>query len=144
MFTELFLYEAARRDVNEKIVLPAYNSGKIVISKRGFPTTHAYQGFGGGLDLEIIKRENELAMQGIVPDKIFIIDINPKKGLEKEINPDRFAAKGLGYHEKARQGYLDFAKTYSDISVIIPYLEGKPETMQNQIRNQIKIDLGLI
>ncbi|MFC1666170.1 dTMP kinase [Nanoarchaeota archaeon] len=141
--TELFLYEAARRELNEKIILPSINAGEIIISKRGFPSTYAYQGFGGGFNLNVIKEQNELAMQNIMPDKIFIIDVNPKKGLKKEIDPDRFAQKGLEYHQKVRQGYLDFAKTYPNISIIISYIDGDPEKMQEQIRGHIKQDLGI-
>lgn len=136
--TELFLYEAARRDLNEKVILPSLKEGKIIISKRGFPSTHAYQGYAGDVDLKIVESQNNLAMQGCMPDIIFIIDISPEIGLKKEINPDRFAAKGLEYHQKVREGYLDFAKKYSNISIIIPYQENKPEVMQEEIRQHLK------
>ena len=86
--TELFLYEAARRDLNEKVITPSLEKGKIIISKRGFPSTYTYQGFGGELDSEIIKRENELAMNGITLDILFIIDIDSKLGLKKEVKPN--------------------------------------------------------
>lgn len=141
--TELFLYEAARRDLNEKIILPSINSGKIVLSKRGFPSTHAYQGYAGEIDLDIVERENNLAMQNCFPNLIFIIDVNPEIGLKKEKNPDRFAAKGLDYHKKVRKGYLDFAKKYPDISVIIPYQKGKPEEMQQEIHKHLHERLEL-
>ncbi len=140
--TELFLYEAARRDLNEKIILPSIKNGKIVVSKRGFPSTHAYQGFGGGFNLKTIEEQNNLAMQSYMPNKIFIIDVDPKKGLEKEIDPDRFANKGLEYHQRVRKGYLDFAKKYTEITIVIPYLDGNPNKMQKQIRNYIKQDLN--
>lgn len=140
---ELFLYEAARKDLNDKIIIPSIEKGKVVLSKRGFPSTHAYQGFGGKMDLDLIKRENELAMNGVMPDAIFIIDINPSKGLEKEVNPDRFADKGLDYHKKVQRGYLHFAKEYSDISIIISYQDGNPQAMHKEIRHYLKEKLGI-
>jgi len=136
--TELFLYEAARRDLNEKVIIPSLEEGKIVISKRGFPSTYAYQGFAGDLDLEIIKRENKLAMEGVIPDLLFIININPQQGLNKEINPDRFAQKGLKYHLRVNEGYLELAKMFPDISIVIPYQDGNPQAMQQEIRHHIK------
>jgi len=141
--TELFLYEAARRDLNQKIIIPSVEQGKIVISKRGFPSTHAYQGFGGSTNIEIIDKLNRIAMRNLIPDLIFIFDGDPEKGLKKETNPDRFAAKGLEYHNRVREGYLDFAKRYSNISQIIPYQEGKPELMQIQMRDILKNKLKL-
>ncbi len=141
--TELFLYEAARRDLNEKVIMPKLEKGGIILSKRGFPSTYAYQGFGGGLDLKIIERENNLAMRNCFPDLICIIDIDPVIGLQKEVNPDRFAAKELEYHKKVREGYLDFARKYSDISVIIPYQEGNPQKMQEEIIEHIKKKLNI-
>jgi len=141
--TELFLYQAARRDLNDKIIIPSIEQGKIVISKRGFPSTYAYQGFGGGLDLKIIKRESELATQGIKPDILFILDINPELGLNKEINPDRFAAKGQEYHKKVNQGYLEVAKMLPEISVVIPYQDGNPQAMHEEIRHHLKERLGI-
>jgi dTMP kinase len=135
--TELYLYQAARRDLNQKVVLPAIDSGEIVLCKRGFPSTHAYQGFGGGMDLNLIDNLNQRSMQGIMPDKIFIIDGDPEIGLARETDKDRFNAKGLPYHQKVREGYLDIEKRYPEITTIIPYLDGHPEKMQQQIQNEL-------
>ena len=82
-------------------------------------------------------------MQGCFPNLICIIDIDPEIGLRKEKYPDRFAAKGLNYHKRVREGYLDFAEKYPDISVIISYQDGKPEAMQQEIRQHLKERLGI-
>ena len=76
---------------------------------------------------------NKIATQGIEPDILFIIDIDPVKGLEKEIVKDRFSAKGLEYHKRVRQGYLDAAKIHPSCK-IISYIPNKIDEMQNQIR----------
>ncbi len=141
--TELFLYEASRRDLSKKVIAPALEKGKIIVSKRGFPSTHAYQGFAGELDIQLVKYFNDIATRGVSPDVIYIIDGDPEVGLAQEKDPDRFAEKGLPYHQKVRKGYLDFAEKYPDISVIIPYQHGNAEAMQEQIRQDLEQRLNI-
>ncbi|MFW6283381.1 MAG: dTMP kinase [Minisyncoccales bacterium] len=136
--TELFLYQAARKELNNKIIKPSIENGKIVISRRGFPSTFAYQGYAGGVNPELIEELNKISMHEIFPDLLFIIDIDPETGLKKETNPDRFAAKKIDYHNKVRQGYLKVAEKYPHISMVIPYQEGNLEKMQEQIRHHLK------
>lgn len=133
--TELYLYQAARKELSHKVIEPSLKQGKIIISKRGFPSSWAYQGYGGGLDIEFIERLNNRSIRNFFPDLIFILDIDPRIGLKKEVNPDRFAKKGLEYHQKVRQGYLDIAKRYPNITKIIPYKQGE----EGKIRTQEEI-----
>jgi len=135
--TELFLYQAARRDIFDKIIVPNLNKGNIILSGRGFPSTHAYQGFGGGVDLDLITRLNKIATFGVEPDLLVIIDIDPVKGLEKETDKNRFSKKTLEYHQRVRQGYLDVAKKFSNFSVVIDYREGDIEGMHKEIMGHI-------
>jgi len=135
--TELFLYSAARADNYSKIVKPALERGAIVIKNRGWPSTFAYQGLAGGINIEEIRKITSLAIQEIIPDLIFIIDIDPEKGLEKEQNPDRFATKGLDYHQRVNQGYLKLAKLFPNFTTIIPYQENNPSSMQEKIQNRV-------
>lgn len=81
---------------------------------------------------------NKEATFGIRPDLLIIIDVSPEKGLEKELDPDRFAAKGIDYHKKVNSGYLQIAKSDVDISTVIKYREGDVEGMQKEIRTIVK------
>jgi dTMP kinase len=92
---ELFGFEFARAEFFDKIVIPKLNQGINVISDRSGYSTEAYQGYGGGLNLEWIRLMNHIAMRGIQPDLAFIIDINPKIGLAKEVVKDRISARGF-------------------------------------------------
>lgn len=93
------------------------------------------------MDLDCIKKLNRLATRGIKPDLTFIIDIDPKRGLMKEISSNRFAQKGLEYHQRVREGFIEIAKENSDC-VIVPYIEGI-EKMQGIIRDITQKRLGL-
>lgn len=140
---ELYLFEDARKSNYRQIIIPGLKRGEIIIKTRGWPSTIVYQGYAGGIDLDSIRELNHQATFGIMPDLLIIIDIAPEKGLEKELQADRFAEKGLNYHKKVNAGYLSIAKDYPDFSIIVPYREGEPEAMQEQIRKELKFRLGI-
>ncbi len=134
---ELFGFEFARAEFFDKIVIPKLDVGINVISDRSGYSTIAYQGYGEKLNINWIEFMNKIAMHEIQPDIAFIIDIDPAKGLEKELVKDRFSEKGLEYHHQVRWGFLDIAKSNPERCVIIDYIQNGTEKMQNQIREYI-------
>ena len=78
---ELFLYETARIQHIVDVIFPALKAGKSVICDRFTDATIAYQGFGRGLDLSVIKKLNTIAACGLKPDLTIYLDIPPKTGL---------------------------------------------------------------
>jgi len=138
---ELFGFEFARAEFFDKIVIPKLNEGINVISDRSGYSTIAYQGYGGNVKIEWIELMNRIAMTGIKPDIAFIIDINPEQGLEKELVKDnRFSNKGIEYHKRVRQGYLDVAENNKNC-VLIKYRLNGIEDMQQQIRNYVEYSM---
>jgi len=133
---ELFGFEFARAEFFDKVVIPRLNSGFSVITDRSGYSTEAYQGYAGGVDLEQIRLMNKIATKGIEPDLAVIIDIDSKKGLEKEVVKDRFSAKGPEYHKRVREGFLEVAKS-NPHCVKIDYIENGKDEMQNQIRGYV-------
>ena len=81
--TEMLLFLASRAENVRLIILPALEKGKVVISDRFYDSTTAYQGYGRGIDLKIIKHLNSLVVGKAVPDLTFILDINPYEGLRR-------------------------------------------------------------
>ncbi len=133
---EVFGFEFARAEFFDKIIIPKLNEGTSVISDRSGYSTLAYQGYGGGVPLDFIALVNQYAMNNILPDLAIIIDIDPVRGLEKEVVKDRFSAKQLEYHQRVRRGFLEIAKDYPNCKVI-PYIPNGLNEMQNQIRKYI-------
>src|SRR5271157_786725 len=80
---ELFLYEASRAEHVSKIILPAVRSKKIVVCDRFFDATVAYQGYGRGLDLNVIETLNRFASTGLTPDLTILLDISAREGLKR-------------------------------------------------------------
>ncbi len=141
--SELFLFEAARLENYRKVVQPSLERGYSVLKARGWPSTIAYQGFAGGVDLELIQELNKRATLGILPDLLFIIDVDPRVGLDREVGKDRFSMKGIEYHHKVRQGYLYVAKMLPPEKVsVIPYEDGIAN-MQKAIRRELGDRLGI-
>ncbi|VAX35626.1 Thymidylate kinase [hydrothermal vent metagenome] len=107
---ETLLYMAARAQLVEEIILPALKKGMIVLSDRFLDSTLAYQGYGNGVDIQLIKNIGKIATQGITPDLTFIFDLDVKEGFAR-LNraKDRIEQRTMAYHNRVRQGYLAIA-----------------------------------
>ncbi|MFH1191418.1 MAG: dTMP kinase [Candidatus Omnitrophota bacterium] len=134
---ETLLYMAARAQVVEEIIKPALEAKKIVICDRFMDSTIAYQGFGLGIDIKLIKFLGNFATQGIKPDLTIFLDLPVKSGLEHRHNcQDRIERRSISYHEKVRKGYLALVKQEPRRIKIVKVLEDKFKT-QNKIREVI-------
>ena len=71
--TALFLFLAARTEHVTKTILPALNAGKVVICDRFTDSTIAYQGYGMGMNIDMIKEYNKVATKGLSPDITFVL-----------------------------------------------------------------------
>jgi len=108
---EMLLYMAARAQIVEEIIKPALAKGEIVICDRYLDSTLAYQGYGLGVDIKLIKDVGKFATQGIMPDLTILLDVPVKKGLGYRVHSkDRIEQRSLAYHNKVRQGYFRLAR----------------------------------
>jgi dTMP kinase len=118
--SELFLYEAARAQHTEEILLPALKNGKVVISERYVLASLAYQGYGRGLSLPLVRRLNAAASLGLKADLTVIVDIPadffPKR--MKETVPDRLEKEGTAFRNRVRKGYRELSKTERGIFIV--------------------------
>lgn len=110
--TELLLYNADRAQHLKELILPAISEGKIVITDRFSDSTVAYQGYGRGIDISLIKSIDEIATGGIKPDITILFDLDVETGLKRNrgINKiDRLELEDIEFHKKVRKGYLQIA-----------------------------------
>lgn len=114
--TELLLYESARAQIVEELILPNLKAGKIVLLDRFYDSSTAYQGYGRGLGPELADKLNMIATGGLKPDITFFLDLPAELGLSRCIK-EEFGSKGdrleqekIEFHERLRQGYLEIAK----------------------------------
>lgn len=111
---ELLLFLAARAQHVDETIHPALDAGRIVVCDRFSDSTLAYQGYAGGLDLESVRSMNAFATGGLLPDLTLVLDIDAQTGLVRQREWNRMEAKGLDYHERVRQGYLELARLFPE------------------------------
>jgi|APTNR8051073442_1049403.scaffolds.fasta_scaffold04890_3 dTMP kinase len=113
--SELLLFQAARADLVKTIVQPSLEQGRIVLSDRYFDSTTAYQGYGRGIDMEIIEKSNQIGSLGVLPDMTFYLNIERSVGLNRDIEKvrDRMELSGDEFYNKVINGYNELAKKES-------------------------------
>jgi dTMP kinase len=126
--TELLLYAAARNQHLNDTVRPALEAGVIVLCDRFTDATIAYQGYGRGLDLDLIGRLNVLATNGLAPGLTILMDCPVEVGLCRALSringmhgakEERFERESLRFHESVRAGYLALAQGEPDRFAIV-------------------------
>ena len=129
---ETLLYMASRACVVEEIIKPALKQGKTVVCDRFLDSTIAYQGFGLGVDIKLIKLIGNFATQGINPDLTIFLDLPVKSGLKHRVNcRDRIEQRSFNYHEKVRKGYLKLADACPQRIKIVKVQKNKFKTQDN-------------
>lgn len=114
--TELLLFNAARRDHLERVIVPALARGDWVVSDRFADSTRVYQGTRGG-DRAMVDALHALVI-GREPDLTILIDMNPeealRRGLARASGEDRFEEFGLAFQRMLRDGFLTLARAAPD------------------------------
>ncbi len=105
-WTELLLYQAARAEHLATTLQPALQRGEIVLCDRFTDSTLAYQAFARKLPWAKVNSLNQIATRGLQPDLTLFLDIDPRTGLDRVKDPNRFEAEGLAFQKKVRSGYL--------------------------------------
>ena len=115
--TEALLYAAARRQHLVEKVIPALESGKIVLCDRFVDASLVYQGYARKIGVEEVYRINEFAIENTMPDITLYFDIEPEIGLERirknrqgEIN--RLDLENIDFHRDVRNGYLKLVERF--------------------------------
>lgn len=110
--TEILLFQAARAQLVEELILPSLKQGKVVLCDRYGDSTLAYQGYGHGLDQEKLKMMLEFATDGLKPDLTILLDVDVMTGLKRKKAKDewnRLDAYEISFHERVREGYHHLA-----------------------------------
>ncbi|MBU1039693.1 MAG: dTMP kinase [Proteobacteria bacterium] len=147
---ELFLYLADRAQHVAQVVRPALASGAVVLCDRFADSTVAYQGYGRGMDPELLHRLNAVAVDGLWPELTILLDLDPVIGLERAVARNlsegktnaegRFEAESLAFHSRVREGFLKLAAAHPErISVVDA--TGTPEEIAPRVRALVEARL---
>ncbi len=113
--TEILLFCAARAQIVAEVIKPHLEKGFVVISDRYADSTLAYQGYGHGLDLHILRQILDFATGGLKPDLTLLLDVDVEEGLNRRKvgggEWNRLDAQQIKFHERVRAGYHQMLET---------------------------------
>jgi dTMP kinase len=123
--TEALLFAASRAQTVTSVIRPALAEGKIVICDRYIDSSLAYQGWARGLGEQDVLTLNVWATQGLFPDLVVLLHVEPELGLLRSTEaPDRMEMEGGDFHAKVSDAYLKIAEEHPERFVVID--AGKP------------------
>ena len=124
---ELMLFNASRSQLVTEVIRPNLESGRVVICDRYADSTTAYQSYGRGLDLAMVRAVNNAATQGLTPDLNILLDMNIESGFERKRGQkqDRFECEDITFHQRVREGYLKLAVEEPERWLVIDATQSK-------------------
>ena len=119
---EAFLFQADRAQHFARLVIPALQEGKLVITDRCYDASIVYQGYARGVGVELVEQLSMLATQGIQPDLTILLDLDPSQvhnrtgvtsdqGGRRE-ERTRFDEEAEAFHRRVREGFQMLACKY--------------------------------
>jgi len=130
--TELLLYMASRAQLWAERIAPALEENKCVVLDRWLSSTCAYQGYAGGFGMDKVIKIATDCLEGVWPDLTIILDVDLQTAsprLNRQL--DRMEAKGEGYHQRVREGFLKLAEQQENFLVVDA--SGDIETVHKKI-----------
>lgn len=114
--TELLLFAADRAQHVEQKLKPNLAQDKIILCDRYTDSTIAYQGWGRGLDINLINQLNAIATSGLKSDLTLWLDVDVEVGLVRKkgsgVLVDRMEKETIAFHRRVQQGYAQLYASY--------------------------------
>jgi dTMP kinase len=106
---ETLLFAAARAELVTRVIRPALEAGRVVVSDRFLDSSLAYQGLARGLGVEEVERINRFATGGLVPDLTVLLWIEPAAAAARAGEADRFEGEGDSLQRAVFAAYEELA-----------------------------------
>jgi dTMP kinase len=136
--TEALLFAASRAQLVAKIIRPALAEAKVVITDRYIDSSLAYQGSARGLGEQDVLTLNVWATQGLFPDLVILLHLEPEAGLLRSLEePDRIEMEGGDFHAKVSDAYLRIAEEHPERFVIVD-ADDVPEKVHERVVEALK------
>ena len=138
---ELFLFLADRAQHVAEVIRPALQRGCVVLCDRYADSTIVYQGYGRGLDVEMLRSLNDVAIGGLWPDVTLVLDMDPREALTRARSRNaaqglseaegRFEAENMLFHTRIREGFRLWA-AYNSKRMVVLDAADSPEGLLRQ------------
>ena len=139
--TESLLFFAARRELLNQLVVPALLEGRHVICERFTPSTVAYQGHEEGMIDFILDIDANLIQPEEQPHLAVILDLTPESAFDRARSrgeADGMEQRGLDFQRKVREGYLSYASSRPDTTILVDVEGLSPADVTDRIRSAVE------
>jgi dTMP kinase len=138
METELLLLAASRAQLVREIIVPDLDAGHWVICDRFHDSSAAYQGYGRGMDLAVIRSANRLAMGSCKPDLTLVLDLPVDLALTRlagrPVKADRFDLESQSFMQRVRDGYRELVAADAERMVLLDATQPEMELAERIYR----------
>jgi dTMP kinase len=137
-YTELLLFFSSRVQLIGEVIKPEIGTGRIILCDRFHDATVAYQSYGRGLSLDVVKMLEKTFVLPIKPDRTFLLDCSydvARQRMFARSNKTRIEMMDRGFFDRVRNGYLAIAKQEQNRVVVMNANKGIDE-----IHKQIEDD----
>lgn len=142
---DALLYAAGRAQHVARVIRPALERGAWVVCARYVDSSLAYQGAGYGNDMAELRRLQEFATAGLLPDLTVLLDVPVEVGLERtrrRAEWNRFEdTEGAAFFEQVRSAYLRLADEEPDRFRVVDG-SGSVEAADREISRHVERLLG--
>jgi dTMP kinase len=136
--TEALLFAAARAQTVSSVIRPALANGTVVICDRYIDSSLAYQGWARGLGETDVLTLNVWATQGLFPDVVILLHMEPERGLARSTGPpDRMESEDQAFFAKVVDGYLRIAEEHPERFVVID-ADREPAAVFDDVREALE------
>jgi dTMP kinase len=136
-WAEAALFAAARAELVDRVIAPALEAGRDVVCDRYVDSSLAYQGIARGLGVDPVLELNMHAVQGWMPDRTFLVLVEPEVAAKRSNPADRIEREGSDFHRKVDEAYRALATMFPDR---ITTVDGNrpPEEIADEIRGRLR------
>jgi dTMP kinase len=111
-WSEAALFAAARAQLVEEVIYPALRDGADVVCDRYLDSSLAYQGLARGLGVDRVLELNLQATRGLLPDRTFLVVLDPEEAARRTRRPDRIEQEGLAFQREVDRAYRELAQLF--------------------------------
>jgi dTMP kinase len=136
-WAEASLFAAARAELVERVIAPALAAGQDVVCDRYIDSSLAYQGIARDLGVDRVLELNLAATHGLLPDRTFLVLVDPRVALERSSPSDRIERAGQDFHRAVGEAYRSLADMFPQR---ITPVDGDrpPDEIADEIRGRLR------
>lgn len=134
---EALLFAASRAQHVSHVIRPALEEGKVVLCDRYLDSSLAYQGSGRGLGEQDVLSLNVWATQGLFPDLVILLHLEPGRGLARLAGEeDRIESEDEAFHATVADAFLKIAEDHPERFRIID-ADASPDVVHTRVKEEL-------